>query len=1488
VNLQFAANAPPAIRQVQHLPQQPTSQDPIVITAKVTDPQGVTSVTLSYQVVTPGNYIPRYLSNVPSGNTIAQEARTLNPAYELASNWTTVAMNDNGTAGDAQYGDSIWTVVIPPKANRTLLRYRITVTDSLGTSVRVPYADDPAGNFACYTYNGVPAYGDTSAAVLQTLPVYQLITKASDWADCVAYDGSKQLGWSDPSRFYYNWNGTFVYDGVVYDNIRYRTRGANGRYQGAGKRSMRFKFNRGSYLAARDQLGNFYPEKWQTVTTAKGAENSGTLTYGLNEWMNLRMWNAYGVPAPFAHYAHWRNVTTAAEQADNYHGDFQGLILIQEDYDSRFLKAHNMDKGNLYKLLNETDVALAEQRYQAPYGAKNGADHDWVYSLNSSTPAATVSANVNVDKWDHYHAICQAVRHYDYWPNCDKNMCFYFEPVYTAQNGYRGKLWILPYDHDASWGPSWNSGIDNVYDAFFSAGSGGSNATFWPGYFNTIRECRTLLYQPEQINPLLDEIASWILPFQKADDTRWKNGPADAGSYSGWGGPGSVSIANLVLAMKDFAFGGGGRGTFMDQLGNSNGEDATKYPATPTITFVGTAGYHVDDLRFGTSTFSDPQGAGTFGALQWRVAEVNASATFTPGVKRLLEVEANYQSDEITTFANTFTFPSWACEAGKHYRARVRHKDNTGRWSNWSAPAEFTATVAPPPTNTLIHYWNFNDVSSLTNQLIANWSIGGATLSVVGTCQSDTGEKFAAVNARGGDPAGAHLRVNNPLTAGTMVTVKIPTTGFEKVYVKYEGRRSTQGSATQYVSYTLDGVNYTPFATLTVNDEKVQVPILTLDFSAVTGANNNPQFAIRFTFAQGAGGVAGNNRFDNFTVEASARAGQSVPLLLPGGDAAWNLPANWANGAVPNAAGALALIAAPAAANRAVTLTAPITVGDLEIDNSASAFRNQITCVAGSPLTFNGGAQPARLAVAGSSTGYIEFDLPDAVNLATNLDLNVSNILGDPAYGALRLRGTWTGTGGLIKQGLGCASLTGLGKTFSGPVLVEQGVLQVTQPAAPGQSSGVTVQNGGQLRLTSSNDVNGARIYTFGGSVVLAGSGRGAEIPNSDNYGVLGALRYNPDIPGVNRAIVTNPVNLSANACIHNDGATNTLELSGPVTGNGSLTKTGDGPLVLSAATNSYTGETIVASGILSISNPNFSATSKVTLGAASGSSAVLDLPNSVTYAVGTLVIDGVTMADDLYDSTNSGGAITGPGKIQVGNPGKPMIALEQGTTLANGGSKNFGSVLLGSCTTLSFTIRNSGDAALVLEPLTTDSGDFRVTQPVDNSIAAGGSVAFTVTFTPTVMGGRSSVIHITSNDPSNSPFNIITAGVGITDYSQWQMAFLGDMSPGADPDGDGMTNLQEYAFGLNPNNPLSHNPITVPFDRTTGTFSYTRRDPSLTGFTYNICYSVDDLSSWTVDENAVQTPGPATNGVQTVTVKLGDNLRSMPQLFVRAQATQP
>lgn len=126
-----------------------------------------------------------------------------------------------------------------------------------------------------------------------------------------------------------------------------------------------------------------------------------------------------------------------------------------------------------------------------------------------------------------------------------------------------------------------------------------------------------------------------------------------------------------------------------------------------------------------------------------------------------------------------------------------------------------------------------------------------------------------------GDVSGTHFRYNNPI--GGVITFNLPTTGYENPIVKFTTRRSGQGAGTQTWSYTTDGTTYTTFQTVSPQDSDPQ--LITLDFSSITASDNNPNFKLKVAFSQGQGGTGGNNRFDNFTLEAYAPG--TTPVIPP-------------------------------------------------------------------------------------------------------------------------------------------------------------------------------------------------------------------------------------------------------------------------------------------------------------------------------------------------------------------------------------------------------------------------------------------------------------------------------------------------------------------------------------------------------------------------------------------------------------------------------
>jgi uncharacterized membrane protein len=115
----------------------------------------------------------------------------------------------------------------------------------------------------------------------------------------------------------------------------------------------------------------------------------------------------------------------------------------------------------------------------------------------------------------------------------------------------------------------------------------------------------------------------------------------------------------------------------------------------------------------------------------------------------------------------------------------------------------------------------------------------------------------------------------------------------------------------------------------------------------------------------------------------------------------------------------------------------------------------------------------------------------------------------------------------------------------------------------------------------------------------------------------------------------------------------------------------------------------------------------------------------------------------------------------------KPEIALEQpvGANLADGSSRDFGSTLVAGTSSLTFTLKNTGNAPLTGISLTKDgsnAADFTVSA-LPTSIVAQGSVTFTVDFAPSSLGARSAAIHIASNDEDENPFDLTLTGTGIS-----------------------------------------------------------------------------------------------------------------------------
>jgi hypothetical protein len=722
-NAVLAANAPPQIRQVDHSPNEPTGNQAVTVTAKITDPQGVGSVTLHYQIVAPGNYI-----------------ELTDAAYTNAANWINLAMNDAGGNGDALAGDSIYTAVIPASVqqHRRLIRYRLIATDGVGSSVTVPYADDPQPNFAYFCYNGVPAWsgaiqpgaGAAAGAVvaydtntMRRLPSVHLIAKSNSVANATWFSRY----WGD----LYLWGGTLVYDGKVYDHVHYRARGGGWRYAMV-KNMWKFDLNRGHDLQMRDGYGKKFKTKWTKLNLGACIQQEWFQhrgEQGMFESVGSRLFQLAGVESFNTSFLQFRVIDGAAEAgADQYEGDFWGLYLGVEQEGGRFLDEHDLPDGNFYKMENGT----GELNNLSPTGPTDKSDLNYI--LNNYTGASDDWWRTNwvLTNFYSYQAIVQAMHHYDI--NAGKNYFYYRYP----DSG----LWkVIPWDLDLTWAHNmWESSWGGLTaltpriltGATAMAGAGNQTGTynltlnggrpaFEMEFRNRVREIRDLLFNTNQAWQLIDEYAGLVRgptngpTFLDADRSMWDYNPkmtnsaysdntwqAGHGKFYQWPNEPTVSkdFNGCIQLMKNYVI---VRSEHLDDLATD-----PSIPATPTVTYTGPVNYPLVPLTFQCSAYA---GANSFAALQWRVGEVwdtNAPA-HDPTERRPYEITAQWESAEISPFANSITIPGDALKVGHAYRLRVRMKDNTGRWSHWSAPTQFV-TTAPAASAALLSYLRVSEV----------------------------------------------------------------------------------------------------------------------------------------------------------------------------------------------------------------------------------------------------------------------------------------------------------------------------------------------------------------------------------------------------------------------------------------------------------------------------------------------------------------------------------------------------------------------------------------------------------------------------------------------------------------------------------------------------------------------------------------------------------------------------------------------------------
>ena len=700
-NRSFANSAPPQVRQVEHAPESPVSGQNVLVTAKITDPDGVGVVSLEYQIVEPGDYFCRYLKNSAD-----------DPRYEDPNEWTSLTMSDDGSGGDLLAADSIFSVTLPSslQTNRRLIRYRISAGDAPGTSITVPYEDDPQPNFAYFVYDGTPDWsgvirpGDSPVtypgSLMSSIASYFLLSTN-------AWVRDSQSGGDGGST--YRWPGTMVYDGKVYDHILYRPRGGVHRFQ-YGKNFWKFDFSRGHRFQARDRYGKRYGTDWNKLNFSSIVQQVGFNhrgEQGLFESVGFRLFELCGVPACKTHYTQFYVVDeTSATGSNQYKSDYYGLYLAIEQIDGQYLDEHGLPDGNLYKI----EGHRGQSNNQGPTQPDNLSDVTAFISgyRNRSPSAQWWKDNLDVDNYLSYRTVVEGIHHYD---------IAYGKNYYYYHNPETDKFQVLPWDLDLTWA---NNMYGNGNHDFKSKVAG--NAAFNTDYQNRVREIMDLIYNVDEGYRLIDEMVRDVWTpgepsLVSADRRQWDNNPDINHPDRYYDVAGDKDFGGMIQILKNYIV---TRGNWMT---TSLLTDRSNIPGTPTINYAGAAGYPSNDLQFTSSTYD----AGTgFAAMEWRISEVYnpTTANYIAGDPYIYEIEDPIESGELASFNASYRFPALSARPGKTYRARVRHQDSSGRWSHWSAPREFLVS-APDVTQyidalrvTELHY---HPSAATTNEVANGW-----------------------------------------------------------------------------------------------------------------------------------------------------------------------------------------------------------------------------------------------------------------------------------------------------------------------------------------------------------------------------------------------------------------------------------------------------------------------------------------------------------------------------------------------------------------------------------------------------------------------------------------------------------------------------------------------------------------------------------------------------------------------------------------------
>jgi hypothetical protein len=502
-------------------------------------------------------------------------------------------------------------------------------------------------------------------------------------------------------------------------------------------------------------------------------------------------------------------------------GEYWGTINIRERSDRYFIASHHgIPPEDIAMLSNDAQVSEGTQKDREDFIALR----NFIAANSMANPANYAIAESQMDMLNFIlYNVSQIYANNRDWPHNNIDFWRSNKPGPGPTNDGRWR-WVI-FDTDFGFGHSGDHTTNTLLHATNTANDWSKvklrklleNPGFRNTFINAFADHMSATFRSARVNAVVDEMAATIAPYMPEHAQRWRN-------------QGSTSTDYIK------AFGQGRPASMRQHLSSYFGLSGD---ASVTLNVSGRSGHlaiNTLTLKPGTPGLPNPAAPFPWTGIYFRGVPVTVTAIPEPGHR----------------FIGWQQYPT-------HSGSTIT-LDPTGGIQLTARFEEIPANELPQ----LVHHWDF-ETGPLSQPA---QTTGGGLL----TINPGPGTEALLNEATQGFES-THLRLNSPV--GATLELALPTRNYRDVSLEFLSRRSTSGAAIQTLSYTTNGSTWTSLPGSTVAAADPQR--FSYDFSKIPGTSDNPNFAVRITFAAGEGGTTGNNRFDDLSLIGTLVAEPNFP-----------------------------------------------------------------------------------------------------------------------------------------------------------------------------------------------------------------------------------------------------------------------------------------------------------------------------------------------------------------------------------------------------------------------------------------------------------------------------------------------------------------------------------------------------------------------------------------------------------------------------------